>query len=271
MFTSLLRYQDKGLFELAVVEGPWTERQILHAVAAEPLVGQHTPGTPDLLRWMAQVAAPKRLARALPVAGAATVGVARARLAMEPRKSGEERRLLEKYTAHVDHGLARLWHDITLLAATFDGLAAAGLRRRIEEHATTRPAAWARSLEWLLAAGPQVDGLDAALTLSLAERHGSVRAALARSAHSTVLQVRQRAEGIEAIRRGSGPWQAGLLEKLSGTLDARRHVFPRPLDAPSSTWLASRDLEDRIRGAAAKAVEAFKSYVDACGGLEESP
>ncbi|WP_425900930.1 hypothetical protein [Streptomyces sp. DT203] len=245
------------------------EQQILQATAERPLVGQNAPRTHDLVSWLAKAAAPKQLARALPVASAVALGVARARITMAPRTHGDAKLLQAKYTPHVDQGVAQLWHDLALLAATYDGLAAAGLRRRVEGHATTRPGVWARSLEWLLAAGRHLDGLDAALTMSLAERSGSVRTALRRSAHSTVLPVQQRAEGIEAVMHGSGPWQAGLLEKLSSTLDARRHVFPRPLDAPSSTWLASRDLEDRIRGAVVKAVDAFKSYVGDCGGLEE--
>jgi len=243
---------------------------MLRAAAASSPVSRSVLDTPDLVRWMSQTSSPKRIIRALPVAGAVAVGISIAWLEMNPRFGlAEERRLVARATAHVDHSAVALWRDIALLAATHDGLSAAGLSRRIAEHAAAHPGVWARSLEWLLVVGRELDGLDAALTMSLADRHGSVRAALERSTRSEVLEIRQRAEGIRALMQGAGPWEERLLEAFSTSLDARRHVFPRPLEAPSATWLASPDLEDQLRGVTSQALNAFKSYVHECGGLEE--
>ncbi|MFD3940042.1 hypothetical protein ACFWSF_35170 [Streptomyces sp. NPDC058611] len=53
------------------------------------------------------------------------------------------------------------------------------------------------------------------------------------------------------------PLEERLLDILSASVDDRRSAFPRPLGAPSSTWLADHGLEDLVRGAARRAVAEF--------------
>jgi hypothetical protein len=164
---------------------------------------------------------------------------------------------------------ADLWRHIALLAQARSSVTAAGLRARIEKTATDHPKAWASSLDWLLAVGTHLDDLDIYVTMTLMQKHPSVRAALKRSTTSAVPEVRMRANGIKALSAGSGPIEEKLIEALSQSFDARRHVFPRPLELPSSTWLSSYDLEDLIRRGVSSAVSDFASFVAQAGSQDE--
>ncbi|MGW4147506.1 hypothetical protein [Streptomyces albogriseolus] len=270
-FTKLVDSGCEGLAELADTHSSLVQAQLLRAAAKEPMVDPNQAGAHRFVAWMGSLRSSPRVARSLPVASAVAVGLARAKQRKQPHaRLGWENHVLQKIATHVDEATADLWCDIALLAAASrDHVAAAGIRARIEKHAKRRVTVWARSLEWLLVVGPQLGGFDIAITMALAERHSSVRGALMRSTKSDVLEVQQRAEGIRALSRGSGPLEVKLLDTVVGALDARRHTFPRPLDAPSSTWLASHDLEDQIRGAVSKTLPDFKDFVDTSGGLEE--
>jgi hypothetical protein len=59
------------------------------------------------------------------------------------------------------------------------------------------------------------------------------------------------------------------LSIISASVDARRAEFPRPLSAPSATWLAHHGLEDLVRGATRRAVASFASSMDDLGAAEE--
>ncbi|MFF8423217.1 hypothetical protein [Streptomyces sp. NPDC015680] len=163
----------------------------------------------------------------------------------------------------MDQQLAQLWHDLALLAGERDPVAAAGLRKRVENRA--RPALWARSLEWLLLLGIQLEGLDVAL----ADKHLTVRQAVSRCGRSQVLSVQLRAAGLQAAVESTRPLEERLLDIVSASVDARRSDFPRPLGAPSSTWLADLGLEGLVRGATRRAVAEFASSVGDLGAAEE--
>ncbi|MFF1347343.1 hypothetical protein ACFVZJ_15325 [Streptomyces sp. NPDC058322] len=65
------------------------------------------------------------------------------------------------------------------------------------------------------------------------------------------------------------PLEERLLDIVSASVDARRSDFPRPLGAPSSTWLADLGLEGLVRGATRRAVAEFASSVGDLGAAEE--
>ncbi|MBT1188669.1 hypothetical protein HET69_32980 [Streptomyces sp. CJ_13] len=176
-------------------------------------------------------------------------------------------RLLQHLDGEVDQQLAALWCDLALLAGEQDPVAAAGLRARVDKRA--RPGAWARSLEWLLLWGMQLKSLDVALTVALADAHPTVRQAVGRCSRSRVLGVQLRAAGLQAAMASSRPLEERLLDILSASVDDRRSAFPRPLGAPSSTWLADHGLEDLVRGAARRAVAEFAGSMGDLGAAEE--
>jgi hypothetical protein len=141
-----------------------------------------------LVRWAAW--ATPDVADALPVPAAVAVGVARAHSQREGVRSRHEMwtsKILDQLNAHVDQRLAQLWRDLALLAEERDPVAEAGLRRRVERLA--RPGVWARSLEWLLIVGDRLEGLDAALTVALADKHPTVQRAVNRCCRSPILTV----------------------------------------------------------------------------------
>ncbi|MFE9941945.1 hypothetical protein [Streptomyces hirsutus] len=221
-----------------------------------------------MVRWA--VCATPAVADVLPVPCAVAVGLARAHQQREGPRGQHEMwtsRLLDRLDSHVDQRLAQLWRDLALLAEERDPVAAAGLRNLVEKQA--RPGLWARSLEWLLLLGPHLEGLDVALTVALADKHRIVRQAVNRSSRSTVLPVQLRAAGLRAAAETTKPLEERLLDVLSATVDARRDLFPRPLAAPSATWLADHGLEGLVRGATRRAVAEFASTMDDLGRAEE--
>ncbi|XQE77526.1 hypothetical protein ACN24L_00130 [Streptomyces microflavus] len=142
-----------------------------------------------------------------------------------------------------------------------------GLRRRVEKRA--RPRVWAQSLEWLLLLGTPMQSVEMALTVALADKHTSVRRAVNRCCRSPVLRVQLRAAGLQAAVESTRPLEERLLDIVSASVDAQRNDFPRPLAAPSSTWLADHGLEDLVRGATRRAVADFAGSMDALGAAEE--
>ena len=205
---------------------------LLDESARRPVVGWPSPGSPPLVvRWAAW--ATPEIADVLPVPSAVAVGLARA---YQQREGGRGRhemwtsRLLRRLDSHVDQRLAQLWRDLALLAGEGDPIAATGLRRSVEKLA--RPGLWARSLEWLLVLGSQLKGLDAALTVALADKHPTVRRAVSRCCRSPVLTVQLRAAGLRAAAETARPLEERLLDIVSASVDAHRAGFPRPLSAP---------------------------------------
>lgn len=247
----------------------FVENLLLTDAEHRPLVGWPSPGSPPLVvRWAA--CATPEIAQVLPVPSAVAAGLARAHRQREGMRSRHElwtSRIQERLDPYVNQKLARLWRDLALLATEHDPVAIAGLRRSVEKLA--RPGLWARSLEWLLLLGGRLEGLDATLTVALADRHPTVRRAVSRCCRSPVLTVQLRAEGMQAAAETTAPLEERLLSIVSASLDARRADFPRPLSAPSSTWLADHDLEDLVRGATRRAVADFSTSMDDLGAAEE--
>ncbi|MEU6350142.1 hypothetical protein ABZ896_12525 [Streptomyces sp. NPDC047072] len=245
------------------------ENLLLADGAGRSLVGwSFSSGPPLVVRWAA--CATPEIAKVLPVPSAVAAGLARAYLQREGVRAGHERwasMVRERLDPYVDQKLARLWRDVALLAEERDPVARAGLRRRVEGLA--RPGLWARSLEWLLLLGDGLKGLDVALTVALADQHPTVRRAVSRCCRSPVLTVQLRAAGIQASAETTAPLEERLLSIVSASLDARRADFPRPLSAPSSTWLADHGLEDLVRGATRRAVADFSMSMDDLGAAEE--
>lgn len=228
------------------------------------------PSTPGLVEWMARLKSPARVAEALPVPAAIAGGIAASLIELnQDLEGGQAGKVMRWLAPHTERALVDLWRDLTLFSVERYPVEAAGLRARVEKSVSRRPTLWSRSLPWLLALARHLDGLDVFLTLALAEQHRSVRAAVKANTRSAVPEVRRRAEGIQAIADGSGPIEQKLIDALGGSMDARRHVFPRPLDAPSSTWLASTGLEDLTRGAVAGAVKDFMDFVSRSGAQDE--
>jgi hypothetical protein len=265
----LTRSEPEAFAEFAKENRVWVENLLLAASAHRPLVEWPSPGgPPPVVRWAA-LASPA-IADVLPVPCAVAVGLARAHQQREGRRSWHEMwtsRLLGCLDSHVDQRLAQLFRDLALLAEERDPVAAAGLRHMVEKQA--RPGLWARSLEWLLLLGRHLEGLDVALTVPLADKHRTVRQAVNRSSRSTILPVQLRAAGLRAATETTKPLEERLLDVLSASVDARRDLFPRPLAAPSSTWLADHGLEDLVRGAARRAVAEFAGTMDDLGPAEE--
>jgi hypothetical protein len=245
------------------------ENLLLAECAHRPLIEWSYPGgPPPLVRWA--VCATPTVADVLPVPCAVAVGLARAHQQREGPRSRHETwtsRLLDRLDSHVDQRLAQLWRDLALLAEERDPVAAAGLRHMVEKRA--RPGLWARSLEWLLLLGRHLEGLDVALTVALADKHRIVRQAVNRCSRSMILPVQLRAGGLRAATETTRPLEERLLNVLSASVDARRADFPRPLSAPSSTWLADHGLEDLVRGATRRAVAEFASAMHDLGAAEE--
>ncbi|MEU9993608.1 hypothetical protein AB0E10_44130 [Streptomyces sp. NPDC048045] len=229
--------------------------------------GRRYPWAPDLVVWMAGLRDPDRFAGALPVPAAIAAGVAEAIAELKQDEHADA--VMKSLAPHTDRALAELWRDLTLLSLERYPVEAAGLRSRVEKRASRRPALWSKSLPWLFALARHLNDLDVTLTLALAEQRPSVRRAIKASTKSEVREVQRRAEGVQALADGSSPVEQKLLDALGSSLDARRHVFPRPLGAPSSTWLAATDLEDLTRGAVAGAVKDFMSFVARSGAQEE--
>lgn len=242
---------------------------MLAECAHRPLIEWSYPGgPPPLVRWA--VYATPAVADVLPVPCAVAVGLARAHQQREGPRSRHETwtsRLLERLDPRVDQRLAQLWRDLALLAEERDPVAAAGLRHMVEKQG--RPALWARSLEWLLLLGRHLEGLDVALTVALADKHRIVRQAVNRCSRSMILPVQLRAGGLRAATESAGPLEERLLNVLAASVDARRADFPRPLSAPSSTWLTDHGLEDLVRGATRRAVAEFAHATHDLGAAEE--
>ncbi|MEU3792998.1 hypothetical protein AB0F07_24875 [Streptomyces fructofermentans] len=260
-----------GLEGLVGEYGSLVEQHLLRLMVGSWIaVGRMYPSTPDLVEWMARLEEPARVARALPVPAAIAVGVAAGLIELNQDLEGSQAGEVMKWLApHTDRALADLWRDLTLLSVERYPVEAMGLRARVEKSANRRPTLWSKSLPWLFALARHLDGLDVSLTLALAEQRRSVRTAVKASTRSAVREVRRRAEGIQVMADGSGPIEQKLFDALGGSMDARRHVFPRPLGAPSSTWLASTGLEDLTRGAVAGAVKDFMNFVSRSGAQDE--
>ncbi len=261
----------RGLEGLVDKHGSLVEQHLLRlTIGRWVTAGRTYPSPPDLVEWMARLTSPAQVAEAMPVPAAVAVGVAAGLIELnQDLENGRAGEVVQRLAPHTERALVDLWRDLTLLSVERYPVEAAGLRTRVEKSVSRRPTLWSRSLPWLFALARHMDGLDVFLTLALAEQHRSVRAALKANARSAVPEVRRRAEGIQAISDGSGPIEQKLIDALGGSIDARRHVFPRPLDAPSSTWLASTGLEDLIRGAVAGAVKDFMGFVSQSGAQDE--
>ncbi|RSS83473.1 hypothetical protein EF919_39195, partial [Streptomyces sp. WAC02707] len=245
------------------------ENLLLAECAHRSLVGWPSPGSPPLLVRWAAFATPA-VAATLPVPCAIAMGLAGAHEQREGIRSRHKiwtSRVLQRLNGHVDQPMSWLWRDLALLAEERDPVAAAGLRLSVEKQA--RPTLWGRSLEWLLLLGSQIEGLDVALTVALADKHPTVRRAVSRSCCSPVLPVRLRAAGVRAATENTRPLEQRLLDIVSASVDTRRADFPRPLSAPSSTWLADHGLEDLVRGATRRAVAEFARSVPDLGAAEE--
>ncbi|WP_101382985.1 hypothetical protein [Kitasatospora sp. GP30] len=226
--------------------------------------------SPDLVVWVSLLRRPDLVARVMPVPMAIAAGVAEMRLEHYGRQAEfEDRNAMEKLADLVDRPLADLWRDLALLSVERSAVEALGLRARVERLASKQPELWVRSLPWILAVGSELDGLDVGVTLALAEQDQNVATALSEAVQSPVRSVRRRAEGVKALAEGTGPIEERLLDALGSSLDARRSCFPRPLEAPSATWLASRDLEDLLRGAVRSAARDFTGLVARGGAGDE--
>ncbi|MEU5214158.1 hypothetical protein [Streptomyces sp. NPDC020742] len=146
------------------------------------------------------------MADVLPVPSAVAVGLARAHRQREGFHCRHETwtSQLQALDSHVDQELAQLWRDLALLAEEHDPVAVEGLRHSVERQARLR--LWARSLEWLLLLGRELDGLDAALTVALAGQHATVRQAVGRCCNSPVLPVQLRDAARGRVRSKNGCW-----------------------------------------------------------------
>ncbi|MFH8974013.1 hypothetical protein [Streptomyces sp. NPDC017890] len=248
------------------------ERHVLRLAGESELFARlpYRRRSSSLVDWAAHLRHPERFATTLPVLTAVIVGDARARDELSRFDRGA-RTVLEKFQRHTNSAEAELWYLVALLMSERSTVATAGLRADVQELASRRPRAWAASLDWLFAVGDQLNDLDVIVTLSLAETRPCVKAALKRSTRSEIPSVRKRAAGITALARGSSPIEEKLLNALSQSVDARRHVFPRPLEHPSSTWLSSCELEDLIRGGVSAAVRDFTAFVARAGAQDEEP
>ncbi|MEU9203391.1 hypothetical protein [Streptomyces sp. NPDC048332] len=261
----------RGLEGLIDEHGFLVEQHLLRLTTRSWITaGRMYPSPPGLVEWMARLKSPARVAEAMPVPAAIAVGVAAGLVELnQDLEGGRAGEVMRRLAPHVEHALVDLWRDLTLFSMERYPVEAAGLRARVEKSASRRPTLWSRSLPWLFALARHMDGLDVYLTLALTEKRRSVQAAVKANTRNAIPEVRRRAEGIQAIADGSGPIEQKLIDALGGSMDARRHIFPRPLDAPSSTWLASSGLEDLIRGAVAGAVKDFMGFVSRSGAQDE--
>jgi hypothetical protein len=265
----LTRLSPDAFAAFAKENRAWVESLLLADCSRHPLLRWAFPGGPPLVvRWAAW--ATPEVSNVLPVPSAVAAGLARAHRQREGVSSRHEMwtsRVQQRLGPHVDQKLTQLWRDLALLAEERDPVAVAGLRHSVERLA--RPGLWARSMEWILLLGSQLGGLDAALTVALADKHPTVRRAVSRCCRSTVLTVQLRAAGMRAAVETTGPLEERLLSIVSASVDARRADFPRPLSAPSATWLADHGLEDLVRGATRRAVAGFTSSMEDLGAAEE--
>lgn len=265
----LTRLSPDAFAAFAKENRTWVESLLLADCSRHSLLRWAFPGGPPLVvRWAA--GATPEVADVLPVPSAVAAGLARAHRQREGVHSRHEMwtsRVQQRLDPYVDPKLTQLWRDLALLAEERDPVAAAGLRHSVERLA--RPGLWARSLEWILLLGTHLEGLDAALTIALADKHPTVRRAVSRCSRSPVLTVQLRAAGLQAAAGTTAPLEERLLNIVSASVDARRADFPRALSAPSSTWLADHGLEDLVRGATRRAVAGFTSSMDDLGAAEE--
>ncbi|MER7506708.1 hypothetical protein AB0L05_42005 [Nonomuraea pusilla] len=169
--------------------------------------------------------------------------------------------------------IAALWHTLAVIAFLPSGykVERAERLRALEQEVSDNPDSWVQSLPWILTIGPSLDDLDVGMTLWLRERHPSIADSLGDIAGSSSGRIALRARGIQAIASGTDPvmsreWLLGAASKL---LDRRRHLFPRPLEAPSATWLGDPDVESMLRGASQSAIREFADVVAADGAAEE--
>ncbi|MEU8143161.1 hypothetical protein [Nonomuraea sp. NPDC048901] len=169
--------------------------------------------------------------------------------------------------------IATLWHILGVLAVLprdYEVERAEWLRR-LDESINEHPDGWILSLGWILTVGPFLDHLDVAMTLKLMDLHPEIIDSLQNVANASPSRMTLRAQGIKAIAAGTDParGQEWLLDAAATLLDRRRHQFPRPLEAPSATWLSDLDVESMLRGASCRALEEFADVVEAEGAAEE--
>lgn len=146
---------------------------------------------------------------------------------------------------------ALLWLTLAQFAAS-DRWSRGAERRALEEDVRQRahwdPSLWVESLPWLLRRVLDIDELDVSITIELAAAHESVRKALDDHAKGGFHDASRRAAGIQSLAVGDAPtsdrtrWLLGIVAQHA---DAAR-AFPRPLDLPTRTWLASRQLEEAL-------------------------
>lgn len=240
----LTRLEPGAFAAFAGAHRAWVENLLLAECAHQSLVGWPYSGPPLVVRWAAWSA--PAVATALPVPASVAVGLARAHQQREGIRSRHEMvtsRLLDGLDSHVDQQLAQLWHDLALLAGERDPVAAAGLRKRVENRA--RPALWARSLEWLLLLGIQLEGLDVALTArspTSTSRSGKRSAAVAGAKSSVSSYV---PPGCRPQSSQRGRWKSGCSTSSprrstpAGATFPDRWVLRRPPGLPTSGWKAS--------------------------------
>ncbi|MGW0804053.1 hypothetical protein [Nonomuraea sp. NPDC002799] len=169
--------------------------------------------------------------------------------------------------------IAVLWHTLAMIASLSHGYTVERNERlcALEREVAAHPESWARSIPWILTVGPSLSDLDVALTLWLRERYSRIDDDLRDIEALSFGRISLRARGIQTLVTGREPVisQDWLLNAAAKLLDERRNLFPRPLEAPSSTWLGDANVESLIRGAADRAVQEFADIVAADGAAEE--
>ncbi|MEU8202929.1 hypothetical protein [Streptosporangium sp. NPDC049046] len=189
-----------------------------------------------------------------------------------PYEDDSELRLTAELTPQVYH-IATLWHTLAVIAFLPHNYKIERVEqlRSLEREVENRPDSWTQSLPWVLTVGPSLNDLDITMTLWLRERHPAIADCLKDIVGSSSGRMELRARGIEAVANGIDPVmsQEWLLDAAAKLLDQRRHLFPRPLEAPSATWLGDPDVESMLRGASYRAVQEFADVVAADGAAEE--
>ena len=157
---------------------------------------------------------------------------------------------------HPEIWLKTLLVKVDVLRATHYGLDAHGLASAkflddIERLVSDQASDLVGALPWLLAAkSPTASSVATTLVLTSPEAFDALEE-LSTSPHDPALNVW--ASGLNTILQSGTP--SAVSDLARWTVDNNQFIVPRPLDAPSATWMGNPTLEDSLRAAINNAAE----------------
>lgn len=141
-------------------------------------------------------------------------------------------------------------------------------RRRLRANIAGHPDSWLDLLPWVLQLTDRNATYLEAVSWTL-DAGADPFARLGHIAEGSVLPAAQRAAGVLETFEGDG-LSTALISRVAREYDMNLgDAFPQPLAAPTSTWVSSHDIEQRLRNAVKQARTAWSHHFIAQGSAEE--